>query len=285
MLTDTGAKNDLSVTKEIIKISIPSVFELLFLTMAAIIDSKMVSSMGITAISAVSVTNQPSLFLMSIFFAVNIVASSLTARYIGRQDRDGANRIMMTALSVTLVFAIVVSVLSILFARQIMIICSNQPDTLESSIIYFRIIMGGLIFNVLFLAVNAVFRGCGKTNLTFVSNLVSCIVNVVMNYLLIDGHLGFPALKVRGAAIATVLGNAAALCVCVALLLRKSEYINLHYCIKNKIRFSKDILNEMWGMWNKVFPENVLNRVGFLIIGIIASRTGSLAMSVYLCFF
>ncbi len=55
------------ITKDIFEIGIPSFLETLFTTFAGIIDSKMVSELGITAISAVSVTNQPRLFIFSIF--------------------------------------------------------------------------------------------------------------------------------------------------------------------------------------------------------------------------
>ena len=77
-----------SLYKEIMKIGVPSFLETLFTTFAAIIDSKMVSAMGVTAISAVSVTNQPRLFIYSIFFAMNTVTTSLVAKYHGRDDQE-----------------------------------------------------------------------------------------------------------------------------------------------------------------------------------------------------
>ena len=58
--------------REIRKVGVPSFLETLFATFVAIIDSKMVSVLGVTAISAVSVTNQPRLFFYSIFFALVI---------------------------------------------------------------------------------------------------------------------------------------------------------------------------------------------------------------------
>ena len=54
-----------SLTKEILKIGVPSFLETLFTTFVSVIDSKMVSALGVTAISAVSVTNQPRLFVYS----------------------------------------------------------------------------------------------------------------------------------------------------------------------------------------------------------------------------
>ena len=91
--------------REILKIGIPTFLETLFSTFASIIDSKMVSAMGVTAISAVSVTNQPRLFIYSIFFALNIVTSSLVARYHGKGDRKAANMVFDHTLKLVLVLS------------------------------------------------------------------------------------------------------------------------------------------------------------------------------------
>ena len=79
--------NTQNLHKEIIKISVPSFLETLFNTFTGIIDSKMVSALGVSAISAVSVTNQPKLFIFSIFFALQTVTTSLVAKYYGKDDQ------------------------------------------------------------------------------------------------------------------------------------------------------------------------------------------------------
>ena len=81
------------LTREILTIGVPSFMETLFTTFASVIDSKMVSAMGTSAISAVSVTNQPRLFIFSLFFALNTVITSLVAKYNGANDQESANRV------------------------------------------------------------------------------------------------------------------------------------------------------------------------------------------------
>ena len=223
-----------TVNHEIFEIGIPSFLETLFTTFASIIDSKMVSVMGVAAISAISVTNQPRLFFFSIFFALNTVASSLVARYVGRDDRDMANRTLDAIVKIVILLSVLLSILAVLLARPIMIAFANQKDTLEDSILYFRIVMGGMIFNLLFMAINAVLRGCGKTRITFATNVTSCVVNIFFNYLLIEGHLGFPRLEIAGAAIATVLGNVAALILTICFAFRKDLFVNIPYCVRKQ---------------------------------------------------
>src|SRR5574344_2528520 len=75
------------IKKEVWGIGGPAIIESLFTTFASIIDTKMVSALGVTAISAVSVTNQPKLFVFCLFFAINVAVSALVARCMGQKDR------------------------------------------------------------------------------------------------------------------------------------------------------------------------------------------------------
>ena len=69
--------------------------------------------------------------------------------------------------------------------------CGSAPDTHDGAVIYFQIIMGGMIFNIISMVINAAQRGAGNTKIAMYTNTISSIVNIIGNYLLIGGHLGF----------------------------------------------------------------------------------------------
>ena len=269
------------ITKDIFEIGIPSFLETLFTTFAGIIDSKMVSELGITAISAVSVTNQPRLFIFSIFFALNTVTSSLTARYLGKKDRDMANRILDTVLKLVIILSVVASIFSVVLAKPIMIAFANQKDTMDASILYFRIVMGGMIFNMVFMTINSALRGCGKTKITFITNVVSCLVNIFFNYLLIEGHWGFPRLEFAGAAIATVSGNIAAMFLTIWFAMKKDLFVNIPYCLEKKFKVTKQSLHEIGELAKSCITDSLAMRLSLLFISGIVARIGSYQMAVY----
>lgn len=276
-----GFKIDRDLSKEIYKIGVPSFLETLFTTFTNIIDSKMVSALGVTAISAISVTNAPRLFILSVFFSINIVLTSLVARCVGEKNRDEANRIFDLIMKFVIIASIILSILAVVLARPLMIVFSHQEDTLDASVVYFRIVMGGMIFNTVFMAINAAMRGFGKTNLTFISNVVSSVVNIILNYLLIEGHFGFPALGVKGAAIATVAGMVAA-CIQMTLVAMKKDYfVNIPYCLGKKFRPTKEGSKEVLEMYRSTFTDSLATRVSILIISGIVARIGSFQMAVY----
>lgn len=273
--------NNRLIKKEVWGIGGPAIIESLFTTFASIIDTKMVSALGVTAISAVSVTNQPKLFVFCLFFAINVAVSALVARCMGQEDRKKANEIFAAAFIVAVIACSIISIICVLAAKHIMILCSGQKDTMELSIAYYRIVMGGMIFNILFMLINSALRGCGYTKLTMQTNIVSTIVNICCNYLLIEGHLGFPRLGINGAAIATVMGTVVALIVSMVKIFNEEYFVNARYIIKEHIRISKATCIEFYGMWKNICIENLMTRVGFLISSMITARIGSFDMSIY----
>lgn len=84
--------------------------------------------------------------------------------------------------------------------------------------------MGGMIFNCLQMIICATQRGSGYTKITLRTHLASNIVNVIFNYLLIGGNFGFPALGIKGAALATVLGTVVTCIMSFASVMNKDRF-------------------------------------------------------------
>ena len=270
-----------NIYKEITVIALPAILESLIVTFTSIIDSKMVSALGVKTISAVSVTIQPRLLILSIFLAMNIVVSSLVAKYYGKNNQDAANEILKIVLKVVVVLSIIFSIIPIIIARPMLLAFANQPDTIDDSVIYFKILISGMIFNTIYLAINAAYAGYGKTKITFIGGIITCIVNIIFNYLLIEGRHGFPALGVRGAAIATVIGHIATMIYCIITLLNKKNYINLHYMLRHKYEERYEIYKEIIMQTKNTFVDKLVQRLSLFIIGAIVARIGSLQMAVY----
>lgn len=263
---------------EIMRIAIPAIFESLLTTFATMIDTKMVANLGSQAISAVSITNQPRLFMMTIFFAISTVVSILVARYYGQKERKKANSVFFTGFISSLVLGIVVCGIVAACSRPIMTLFSTKhPELLDDAASYFAIVVAGSLFNAIFLSINAGLRGCGHTNLTFICSLVSTGVNIFFNYLFIEGHWGAPRLGIKGAALATVLGFIAASIVSIAVASRSKYFVNFKSVFKEKAFVTKQAIKEMFLLWYKVLLENLLTRVGYLFSGFVVGLLPSSA--------
>ena len=167
-----------TMTKKAISVAWPAMAESFFVTLAGMIDTMMVSSLGSYAVAAVGLTNQPKFIALTLFFGINIAVSALVARRKGEQRRENANEILLTALGLTVALCAVITAVFVIFTPQIMEIAGSNADTHEAAVEYFRIIMGGTFFSVLTMVINAAQRGSGNTRLSMTTNLTSSVVNV-----------------------------------------------------------------------------------------------------------
>lgn len=261
--------------KRAIQVAWPSVLESFFIALAGIIDTYMVSSIGSSAVAAVGLTTQPKFIALSIFFAINIATSALVARRLGEEDKEGANRILVTAIIMGLVLTVVISTLMVYFSDSILRLAGSNSDTHTDALNYFRIIMGGMLFSVVSMAINAAQRGSGNTRIAFTTNLVSSIVNIFFNYCLIGGNFGFPKMEVSGAALATVLGTVVSSIMCIRSLFRKDGFVQIKYIFKKKIKPTVEVFTSIVKLGTNLFVENIAMRIGFLTTALMAAGLGT----------
>lgn len=259
----------------------PSVLESFFIALAAMIDTMMVGTLGNYAIAPVGLTTQPKFIGFTIFFALNIAVSALVARRRGQEDKRGANEVFVTALTIALILCLIISISMVAFADNIMKLTGSNADTHIPSVQYFQIIMGGMVFNVIAMCINAAQRGSGNTKIAFVTNLTSSIINIVFNYLLIGGKFGFPALGIQGAAIATVFGSFISMIMSIISLFNKQSLVEFNYIKKYKIKINFQTLKSLMKLSSTMFIENIAMRVGFLATALTAAKLGTNAFAAH----
>ncbi|MCR8968415.1 MATE family efflux transporter [Facklamia sp. 7083-14-GEN3] len=264
-----------------LKMAWPSVLESFFIALAGMIDTMMVGSLGSYAIAAVGLTTQPKFLALAIFISINIAVSSLVARRRGQKDKIGANSVFLTAMILTLVLCLIFSFITVFFASDIIHLAGSQPDTHSSAVLYYQIIMGGMVFNLIAMTINAAQRGSGNTKIAFVTNLTSSVLNVFFNYLLIGGKFGFPALGIKGAAIATVLGSVVAMFMSVRSLFKPHSLIQVSYLLKNKVHFDFTVAKSISKLSSSMYIENLAMRIGFLATALTAASLGTSTFAIH----
>ena len=259
----------------------PAVMESFFISFAGMVDSWMVSSLGASAVAAVGLTTQPKFIGLCIFMAMNVSVSALVARRRGEKDRYGANQILLMAFAFVLVMGTVISMAAVTFAEPIIRFCGAQADTIDDAVLYYRIIMGGMMFNIISMAINAAQRGAGNTKIAMRTNVTSNIVNMIGNYLLIGGNFGFPALGITGAALATVFGTVVACGMSIVSIIPKDNFVSIPYILKEKVKITMKPAKNMLNIGSSVFVEQIFMRIGFLTVSMMVANLGTEAFAAH----
>ena len=223
-LTNLGFDRELPPTnnllKRILRISLPAAAEIFLIGLITMIDTMMVGSLGKEAIASVSITNQPVFITLTFCMGINAGVIAIISRRRSENDPEGANRVLRQALVVGTIISLIISSLSYFLAEPLLLLAGSKADTIDNSILYFRIVSTALFFNYIRLIITSALRACGNTQITLIVNITANIVNIFLNYCLIGGNLGFPAWGVAGAAIATVIGNFLAFVISIIAITR-----------------------------------------------------------------
>ena len=254
----------------------PAAFEGLLISLTSSVDIMMVGTISPAAIAAVGLTAQPRLIMLIIVQALNIGTTALVARRKGAGDEAGVCSCLHQSMYISFFVGLSITLLAYLLAEPFMRLAGANDETLGMAVGYYRIIALGFIPTSLQLSVCAAFRGLGKTKVTLATHLMSNVVNIILNFLLIGGRLGFPRLEVRGAAIATTLGSAAAFIASIWFASRADS--PFHFRLR-KPAFDKVTLSSLWKVGGSSIVEHGGLRLGFFITNAIIASLGTVVFA------
>lgn len=261
------------------KIAWPSIVETVLVSLISSIDTMMVGSCGDAAIAAVGLTTQPKFVFLALILSFNVGVTAVISRRKGANDEEGVNRCLKQAVMISAVASLVLTALSFFLATDLVDLAGANDDTRGFASDYFRIVMIGSLFSNIGLTINAAQRGVGNTKISMTTNLCANAVNLLFNWLLINGIWIFPQLGVTGAAIATAMGNFVAMLLSIRSVCRKGAL--LHLFAKGSWRFDRSTLSSLLNVASSAAVEQVFMRIGFFLYSAMVARLGTQAFATH----
>lgn len=198
----------LEVKKKLFQLSLPIFVEGMMDTIMGSIDTIMLSSYSDDAVAAVSMANQI-LFLIQVLACIVTTGTSiLCAQYIGaKKSEEEQNDLIAASILMNVGMGVILTILMSLFYPIILNFLHLSGLVRNYAGEYLNVINCFLWVQLISAVFSAVLRSYGKTKQCMYVSVGINACNIVLNYLLIFGKLGFPAMGIRGAAIATVSGR------------------------------------------------------------------------------
>ena len=201
----------LSIIREILKLALPAVGEMVLYMMIWVLDTLMIGNhTGQIGVSAVGLSSEIMYTFTNMLVAMglSISVTSIVSRSIGSRDFEKARITSDIALKIGAIIAILLGVIFFTFPKEILTIAkADGKYVLPLATKYMRICSIAIVFNVLTSVFNGIFRGCRNTKSPLYTAFIVNVVNVSLDYILIFGKFGAPEMGVAGGAIATAVGN------------------------------------------------------------------------------
>jgi len=263
--------------KKIFAIILPIFVDQAFLIIMSLLNTAMISSAGVAAVSAVSMVDSLNIFLANVFIAVATGGTVIVAQYKGSGNGEMVSKTATQAITAVTLFSVLISTLVIIFhtATLNLLFGKAEADVFQNARIY---LIGSCLsypFIAIFQAVTGALRGVGETKPCLNLSLVMNLTNTILNLLLITFfHMG-----VEGLVISTLLARFLGMAAALVYVLKYNETIR--FKIKNAVRIDLSILKKVMFIGLPFAAEQIFFNGGKLLTQTFIVQLGTLSLTVF----
>ncbi len=236
-------KNYGSYIKEIVRLALPAVFEMILYMLIWVFDTMMVGKYGgQIAVSAVGLTSEIIRMAVNTIMGMGIGISmtSVVARGLGSGDIIKTKSYANQGLKLSLILSLIISGMFFVFSKNILNLAGAEGEILLKGSPYMKITSVATFFTMLSIVYNGIYRGSKNTKTPLYGALILNLTNLGLDYVLIFGKLGFPELGINGAGIATSIASVVTFIYLISQ--KKKLPFETTYLKKINITIIKDIL-------------------------------------------
>lgn len=204
---------DRSLYKTLFALAVPISLQNLITFAVNFADNLMIGSLGDDAISGVYVANQLQTVVQMFVAGIEGAILILAAQYWGKRDSSSIRKVVSVGMKFALGVGLLATLSAVLFPEWIIRAFTQEPGVIREGAAYVQIVGFTYLFFSVSQVMIAAMRSVETAKIGLYISCMALVVNVGLNYVLIFGHLGFPAMGVRGAAIATLISRILEMCV------------------------------------------------------------------------
>ncbi len=250
--------------RSILLLAIPVALQMLMQSLLGMADVLMVGHLGTVAVAAVGLAAKIHFLMLVLMSGLATGASVLIAQYFGAKDTQSCQKIFAVTM---LVSTLTILPFFVAFGFSSYWVSWINPDkeVVRLAASYLIITAPVLLFTQWIVIYEASLRAMGHTTMPLVAGILAAVVNIIMNYVLINGHWGFPALGVAGAAWATLIARCLQILLIVSWVYFSKQIFALHFSqwrqakdkqhIRRYLQFSSPLVANyaIWAVGNSLY--------------------------------
>ena len=225
---------DWSFYRSLVTLAVPISLQNLVTFAVSFADNVMIGSLGDDAISGVYIGGQLQSVLQMFVGGIEGAILILAAQYWGKKDTQSIRKVVSIGIKFALAVGLLSSLVAVLFPQWVIRAFTTEPGVIQEGAAYVQIVGFTYLFFSVSQVMIAAMRSVETARIGLYISCMALVINVCLNYVFIFGHFGFPAMGVRGAALATLVSRILEMCVGVGYV----------FFVDKKLRFGlKDLLH------------------------------------------
>lgn len=249
----------------LVSMSVPMMLSMLIQSLYNIVDSIYVSQLGTDALTAVSLAYPLQNAILSVAVGIGVGISSAISIHLGAENQEKADRAATIGIGLTVFHCVLFIIGGLVITRPFLSLFTDNPAVLDDSCAYTYIVLCLSFGSLLQIAFEKIFQSIGQMKITMCLLIAGCVINIILDPILIFGLLGFPSLGVAGAAIATVIGQISAFLLYIVVYLRKPCAIQIR---RKYLRFDRSIIRQIYSVG---IPSSIMMLLPSVLISILNS--------------
>ena len=261
----------------LIKMSLPIMLSMLIQSLYNITDSFFVSKISEKALRATSLSYPIQIVIIGFGVGTGVGINSFISRALGSNREDMANKGAMHGLLLVFASWLLFLIFRVTLLESFLDYFTADPIVKAMGIQYLGLISTFSFFSLLQITIEKTIQGTGNMVLPMIIQGVGAIVNIILDPIMIFGLFGFPAMGIRGAAIATLIGQGLGAFLGVYFLLSKKTSLEINF---KKFKYSRQIVKDIYVVG---FPSILMQSVTAfvtIVLNLIVVRHSELAVSV-----
>ena len=250
----------LPVNKLLLGMSLPIMASMLVQALYNVVDSIFVARISEDALTAVSLAFPIQAVMIALGGGMGVGVNAILSKALGEKDFGSVNKAAMNGIFLSLINYIIFVIVGLFVVRPFYVSQTSDPEIIGHGVDYLTLVCClsfGIYFQFIF---ERLLQSTGRTVATMITQTTGAVINLILDPILIFGLLGMPAMGVKGAAIATVIGQIVAAILSFMMNIRVNKEIQLRF---RGFRPDREMIGRIYAIG---LPSIIMQSIGSIMV-------------------
>lgn len=250
----------------VLSLALPNIIQSFVINLSEMVDNLMVGRLNEHAISGVSITNQVFFVFTTMTFALGAIGGIFITQYHGAKKYNEITEVYRVAMLFALGLGIIFFLTMQFQPTLILHLLAKEEKTIEQALIYVSYIKYTFLIFPLSMVTAASFRYIGRVKLPMFVSIFVLSISIFLNFGLVHGNMGFPAMGVAGAGLSTLIARIIEISIYFILSAKLATPIK--YSLFKMFKFKSNILYNYFSKGNGLFANELMWGLGMQILSV-----------------